>query len=659
MLTMNVKNFVLLTLLFFIVVGTVSAQDNVTGENLQTTVEEINVTYEDVMWQENLSDITVELPDEASGEFLLKIDDEIIYNQTITEKSFRVPVKLPDKNSGLVINIYPPMDCRYYKLSAFYNNINLNLKTPLKIMKYSPDYNMLHFPSEILQYGMDPYLVAFPRSANGTVEYYIDDKLFNTTSARPFIYWDGNPFSKLPLGIHTFAVRYMGDEYYNPFNKTFNFTVTNVVIDIPPIINISHDDCISVQTLKDVTGTVKIYLDNILVYTQKTQSGEAIVSLEKYMKYTNHEVKVIFTSSKISRTKTQMVNMTYDFDVWLDYFIYGEKNIIEVLLPDTLDRNLLTIKIDGVKYKFTQPKYIENNMAAVDISKLGTGNHSMIVTFSGNNKFYALNKTYNFTIDYNFIAPSDIEYKDSSKAYLKLPADACGNLEVYVDGKLFKATKMINGYGEIKIDNLNPGNHDLTLKYTGEDYNVSEANSNLRVSPKVSLSYRFRQGENKYITLEVPKACSGYVVFTIDDKIHKVKIVNGIAKYSMKKLKIGEHDIYVDYYGNDGVEDYGIWRVVTVLKPLVKMTLKKVKVKKSSKKLTITATLKINGKLAKGKYVKFKFNKKTYKVKTNKKGIAKLIIKKSVLKKLKIGKKVRYTASYYKVTVKKTAKVRK
>jgi hypothetical protein len=88
--------------------------------------------------------------------------------------------------------------------------------------------------------------------------------------------------------------------------------------------------------------------------------------------------------------------------------------------------------------------------------------------------------------------------------------------------------------------------------------------------------------------------------------------------------------------------------------------LKAVKVKKSAKKLVLTATLKKGKKAIKGKWITFKFKGKTYKkVKTNKKGIAKLTIKKSVLKKLKVGKKVTYHATYLKDTVKRTAKVKK
>ena len=90
-----------------------------------------------------------------------------------------------------------------------------------------------------------------------------------------------------------------------------------------------------------------------------------------------------------------------------------------------------------------------------------------------------------------------------------------------------------------------------------------------------------------------------------------------------------------------------------------KVTLKKVAVKKSAKKLVLKATLKKGSSPLKSKQVTFKFNGKTYKAKTNSKGIAKCSVKKKVLKKLKVGKKVTYKASYGRFTDKVTVKVKK
>lgn len=90
-----------------------------------------------------------------------------------------------------------------------------------------------------------------------------------------------------------------------------------------------------------------------------------------------------------------------------------------------------------------------------------------------------------------------------------------------------------------------------------------------------------------------------------------------------------------------------------------KITLNNVKVKKSAKSLTLTATLKQSSKALSGKQITFTFNGVTYKAKTNSKGIAKVTIKSNVLKKLKVGSKVKYSAKYGTVSASRTVKVYK
>ena len=127
------------------------------------------------------------------------------------------------------------------------------------------------------------------------------------------------------------------------------------------------------------------------------------------------------------------------------------------------------------------------------------------------------------------------------------------------------------------------------------------------------------------------------------DKVHCAKAVK--CTFSDNKALKGK-----DIYGGT---------VKSCVYKNTKITLKKVTVKKSAKKLKLQATLKKGSSPLKGKKVTFKFNGKTYKAKTNKKGIAKVTIKKSVLKKLKVGKKIKYQVKYGSFIAKKTVKVKK
>jgi hypothetical protein len=98
---------------------------------------------------------------------------------------------------------------------------------------------------------------------------------------------------------------------------------------------------------------------------------------------------------------------------------------------------------------------------------------------------------------------------------------------------------------------------------------------------------------------------------------------------------------------------------ISIVKNKISLSLKKVKVKRSAKKLTLTARLKLNNKIYKNKKVTFYFGKRKYTAKTNSKGYAKVTIKRSVLRKLKKGKKITYKAKFSTKTVKRTATVLK
>ena len=120
--------------------------------------------------------------------------------------------------------------------------------------------------------------------------------------------------------------------------------------------------------------------------------------------------------------------------------------------------------------------------------------------------------------------------------------------------------------------------------------------------------------------------------------VAKIKITQTPKKYTIKTTYNGKT----------------VKNTVTVKQVL---TTSKVTVKKTAKKFTLKAKLKINGKLQKGKVIKFKINGKTYKVKTNAKGVAQKTLNKNALK-LKKGKKYTVKVTYLKDTIKTTVKIK-
>ena len=159
----------------------------------------------------------------------------------------------------------------------------------------------------------------------------------------------------------------------------------------------------------------------------------------------------------------------------------------------------------------------------------------------------------------------------------------------------------------------------------------------------------------KYFSVKVVTAdghavgAGAKVTFTINKKTKTVTTdKNGIAQIKITDIP-KKYTITINYMGKT-------YKNTVTVKQVLKT--KKVTVKKTAKKFTLQATLKINGKLVKGKVIKFKFKGKTYKAKTNKKGVAKVTIKKKVIKKLKKGKTYTVKVIYLKDTVKSSVKVK-
>lgn len=641
-----------------LILGAVSAEDNATVADGQIA-QDINVTFPEKVYKEDPVDIEVELPEEAQGRLVATVDDVEIYNETITDRSVRIPVTIPESKLPYIV-VNRMSDYTAHKVGMFYNDIPLNLTHNLKLMNLKPEHDYgCGIPQEILQRDDSHFQstsLVFPYSARGTVEIYIDGNLSERLNTTTFTFLNSSKFNSLSLGCHTARIVYSGDDYYNPSDKTYNFTVVDMVINIPKNIVLEHDDCLTAKILNNTDGTLYVYFDSKMVLSGKLdKNGEFLESLFKYVKCGQHEIEVIYLAENFTKSKTVAVNVSYYVDCWGTGFTYGEEDDVIIIVPTDFNRDLITITIDGVKvdrFAIDNSGWIE-----LDTSKLSAGNHTLCFDFAGDEKYNGYTLTHNFTVSYKIICP-DWYVDDSDEVYLNLPSDAEGSLEVYIDGKLFKTQKLDKGKASIVLKGLKSGEHDISANYTGSDYEVDDVATTVNVPVKVTIR---ANNVNAYytdaskLTVKITRGSEAADGMFVTVKVAG-KILDGYANskgvkiFKLPKLKPGKYKITIYC---DGVKATKTFTVKQIL------SLKTVKIKKSAKKLVLTATLKKGKNPIKGKTVTFKFKGKTYKAKTNKYGVAKVTIKKSVLKKLKVGKKYTYHVSYSKTYVKKVAKVKK
>ena len=363
--------------------------------------------------------------------------------------------------------------------------------------------------------------------------------------------------------------------------------------------------------------------------------------------------EILENESRETKEKQNVSLYVCDISIAID-----ENAEIPVTLPSNAT-GTVKVKLDNSEYVSS----LLNGSCIIILPKLQSGNYSVKITYSGDDN-YASNKTkINVHVKSASLNAHDMVrgYNSDYDYQVKL-IDENGN---GISNKLISFTVMSNQYYAITDGdglasvkaNLNAGTYNVTVSsaiagnstVTLKILKRFENTSNLNVYYASNANYKVRIIEDD----GNPETEGQNVTVLIDNKMKSYKTdKNGFITVEIdKNFKVGTHTIKIQYR-NASVKNK------VAVKHL--LALKSATVKKSAKKLVLTASLaKVNGKYLKNKKITFKFNGKTYKSNTNSKGIAKVTIKSSVLKKLKTGKKVSYQATYLKDTVKRTAKILK
>jgi hypothetical protein len=292
-----------------------------------------------------------------------------------------------------------------------------------------------------------------------------------------------------------------------------------------------------------------------------------------------------------------------------------------------------------------------NNFVSIDddlIAAVGT-------YFNQSGMDYTVKIAVNGTVVYTQSGVSPYRGYHTIKLNRYVPIKEGDQFSIYVTSSAVAVSVPVRAHYEtgVSLTDMNSTWTDLYQKskeiacikaYTLKDDTAITGNEN------ISVDY----AGGKYFSVKVTTAdghaaVGASVKFKIDGKSTTVSTNNnGIAKIKITQLP-GSYSVTTTYNGKT-------YKNSVAVKQVLKAS--KVTVKKTAKKFTLKATLKINGKLVKGKKITFKFNGKTYKVKTNAKGIAQKTLNKNVIKKLKKGKTYTVKVTYLKDTIKTTVKVK-
>ena len=469
-------------------------------------------------------------------------------------------------------------------------------------------------------------------------------------------------FSELSANEYTINVTYDETENYTSatndtikvsiFKATPTITVKaenttypgDVIIAINADTNGKYNITVGNQTKEETlnVGTNTITFTGVKVgnYTITVKFGET----ENYTSAINDTVKVSVLKNEAFEPEITAINT-------------ANETVITFTFPEDATGNV-TVIVDGKQYNAT----VENGKAIVTMPLIPLDS-TVDFEYTGDENYPAKSKKTSIANVTAIIKAVDmIRGYNSGVDYQVTVVDGNGNpmakkqVKFIINGKEYNATTNDEGIAILNLK-LAIGTHTVTTVNPLNNENVTKTvkittritgNKNVNTYYAKNYAYKLRIiGDNGK-----PVGSNVAAKVTVNGKAKTLKTdKNGYITLKFTKTYLPKtYTVTAEYKGIKVTNKVNIKQI---------LTLKKVKVKKSAKKLVLKATLKEGKKALKNKKVTFKFKGKKYKAKTNKKGIVKVTIKKSVLKKLKVGKKVKYQVTYLKDTVKRSVKVKK
>lgn len=411
--------------------------------------------------------------------------------------------------------------------------------------------------------------------------------------------------------------------------------------DVLPNKDNTYDLYISNIPNKCEADEFNLFIDNENVNYKVIEYSKDFNQLYGQYKYnftqSKHNLKVEFTGNDHYNAHTK----SFDFEV-TPAIIYIPKTVtdgismdrsVEVYLAENINGELKIIA-DGKEF---QTKYISESRNLFPLESLGFGTHNIKVTFKNITKTRKIDVTYYFQADF---------YGDELIT-VTLPWNHEKTPNIYIDGEKYE-------YNADGITYTKIGTHNLVATYPGDSkYPAKTINATFTVrgedkivSQKSKIVMYYKDSKKaKFIVYGLDK-----ITVKINSYTKTINVKNNTAIFTIPVLKPGSYKIVAKAKLLYAQTDLVVKHVLSIAKSSVK---------KSAKKLTLTATLKSGKTPIKYKKVTFIFKGKKYIKKTNSKGIAKVTITKSVLNKLKVGSKVIYKAIYGKDRVKRTVKVLK
>ena len=550
-----------------------STTTNITGPKYETPIE---IDVGEAKEGEPV-EITVTVPADATGDVVVSVGG----------KNYTAPVK--DGKAVVSVDSLTPGDhtiaVEYLGDDNYVANYTIDNLTVEKA-KETPDM-------KIIDSGNGTIAVVVGDNATGNVTVKVGDKQYTVPveNGTAIINLDDN----VEPGEHDVEIIYSGDDTHDP--ASINTTVTGPMGDTPlnvtvENIKVGDSEVIVVNVPEKVTGSITIEIDGE-TYTAPIENGKATFTVDGlkegkksvFVKYDGdgkYKANTTTAQFSVDKVSTEVQATIEDIEV-------GDNLKVTVKLPDDATGQVL-IDIDGVGYYVN----ITNGTGVAEIPRLGSGNYSVNVTYTGDDKYAGSSAAKSFKVQKveSFVIPmaSNIWVGENENIKLLVPSDATGNVTVIIDGEEYnfnlddgtlgavdgagKYTVAISGgNGELVISGLPKGEYYVSVRYNGDEKYLPVTNTTIFTVSKIDTTMDVIDQGNGTVLVVLPSDATGNVTVKVDGDTYTVKVENGTAVIKLDETKPGVHKIDVSYSGDNNYASKNAESTVDIPKSETPMTI--------------------------------------------------------------------------------------
>ena len=515
----------------------------------------IDFKYDDVKFYNNNDSISLKLPVNASGNFVVILDDELYYNSSMV-----------DGQASVELNYYN-LSMGSHTLKAIYDGNDYNVSSCKASFDVLPG---IKYPKKVLEgdnvtieaYGSEGY------DGNKSLFFY-NAMFYPDMQYEEFLYFV-NGYAEFS-NAERYAYKLFDDKYsiitfrYEDTHNTIyilNDTASYLDADVKKNYYKSDSVSIPVHCSPAFSNKIEVFIDdnsleNITDYCDIDFNNLDVGSHTLEFKYGGDEFY-------------KPINKSYTFNV-IPFKVEASVNEDGSgnLLIDTVDDGYFTVYIDGKKYATKIPY---DGKIIVPFENITVGEHNYDVVFTGkDNLSLSWNDSFYLEVN-NCIVEYNETYLIGENILLNvtLPSSANGTIilelkahDDYEYSHFIKnyTSDVVGNVARFNITDLDMGSYSFGVYFKADNYlsYLSFLNSRdyFYIFPEINtnLTKYIKSGEDIYIGFKADDNFSGIFNLRVDGKVSYITLVNGTANVTLSNLSDGEHAVRVDFNNS-----YNYWR---------------------------------------------------------------------------------------------------